>query len=205
MPDLIAFAKGVNSGYVPVGGVVINEAIAADFDETVFPGGLTYSGHPLAAASIVASIDAMEEEGIVANAKRIGDDVLAPALAELAEKHPVIGEVRGTGVFWALELVSDPATRAPLARRPDRPGQGGVREARADPVRGRQPHPRGAALRGHRRRGGPGAAHLRRSTHPARRGAVTMTDLPVLDHYIGGTTTPGSGERTGTRLRPGDR
>ena len=114
VPDLIAFAKGVNSGYVPVGGVVINEAIAADFDETVFPGGLTYSGHPLAAASIVASIDAMETEGIVANAKRIGDDVLGPALAELAEKHQVIGEVRGTGVFWALELVSDPDTRAPL-------------------------------------------------------------------------------------------
>jgi taurine---2-oxoglutarate transaminase len=114
VPDLIAFAKGVNSGYVPVGGVVINEAIAADFDETVFPGGLTYSGHPLAAASIVGSIDAMESEGVVENARRIGTDVLAPALADLAAKHPVIGEVRGTGVFWALELVADPATRAPL-------------------------------------------------------------------------------------------
>jgi taurine--2-oxoglutarate transaminase len=114
VPDLIAFAKGVNSGYVPIGGVVINDAIAADFDETVFPGGLTYSGHPLGAATIVASIDAMEEEGIIANAKRIGADVLAPGLAELAEKHRVVGEVRGTGVFWALELVADPETRAPL-------------------------------------------------------------------------------------------
>ena len=55
-PDLITFAKGVNAGYVPVGGVIISEEISATFDERVFPGGLTYSGHPLAAASIVASI-----------------------------------------------------------------------------------------------------------------------------------------------------
>jgi len=113
-PDLITFAKGVNSGYVPVGGVIISDEIAADFDDTVFPGGLTYSGHPLAAASIVAALDAMAGEGIVANAKRIGAEVLGPGLRELAEKHPVIGEVRGAGVFWAMELVADRDSRAPL-------------------------------------------------------------------------------------------
>ncbi len=106
-PDLITFAKGSNSGYVPVGGVIISDAIAATFDERVFPGGLTYSGHPLAAASIVASIDAMTEEGIVENAARIGEDVLGPGLRELADRHPVIGEVRGLGVFWALDLVTN--------------------------------------------------------------------------------------------------
>ena len=114
-PDLIVFAKGSNSGYVPVGGVIISADIAATFDDRVFPGGLTYSGHPLAAASIVASIDAMTEEGIVDNAKRIGNDVLGPGLRDLAERHPVIGEVRGLGVFWALDLVSDRATKEPLA------------------------------------------------------------------------------------------
>jgi taurine--2-oxoglutarate transaminase len=114
-PDLIAFAKGSNSGYVPVGGVVISDAIAATFADRVFPGGLTYSGHPLAAASIVASIDAMKEEGIVEHAARIGETVLGPGLRELAERHPVIGEVRGLGVFWALDLVSDRATREMLA------------------------------------------------------------------------------------------
>jgi taurine--2-oxoglutarate transaminase len=114
-PDLITFAKGSNSGYVPVGGVIISDEIAATFDDRVFPGGLTYSGHPLACASIVASIDAMKEEGIVENAKRIGEDVLGPGLRELAERHPVIGEVRGLGVFWALDLVTDRATREPLA------------------------------------------------------------------------------------------
>ena len=114
-PDLITFAKGSNSGYVPVGGVIISDEIAATFDDRVFPGGLTYSGHPLACASIVASIDAMKEEGIVENAKHIGDDILGPGLRELAERHPVIGEVRGLGVFWALDLVTDRATREPLA------------------------------------------------------------------------------------------
>ncbi|KRB38502.1 aspartate aminotransferase family protein [Microbacterium sp. Root180] len=114
VPDLITFAKGVNSGYVPVGGVIISDAISATFDDRVFPGGLTYSGHPLAAASIIASIDAMEDEGIVENARRIGDDVIGPALAGLAEKHRLIGEVRGEGVFWAIELVSDRATREPV-------------------------------------------------------------------------------------------
>jgi taurine--2-oxoglutarate transaminase len=114
VPDLITFAKGVNSGYVPVGGVIIGDHIAADFDDTVFPGGLTYSGHPLAAASIVATLDAMAEEGIVENAAMIGRDHIGPALEKLAEKHELIGEVRGTGVFWAVELVIDRDTREPV-------------------------------------------------------------------------------------------
>ncbi len=113
-PDLITFAKGVNSGYVPTGGVIISDAIASTFDTTVFPGGLTYSGHPLAMASIVAALDAMADEDIVGNAARIGRDALEPGLAELAAKHPIIGEVRGLGVFWALELVADPVTREPV-------------------------------------------------------------------------------------------
>ena len=115
VPDLITFAKGANSGYVPVGGVIISDEIAATFGERVFPGGLTYSGHPLACASIVASIDAMKDEGVLENAARIGADVLGPGLRELAARHPVIGEVRGLAVFWALDLVSDRATRAMLA------------------------------------------------------------------------------------------
>jgi len=114
-PDLSVFAKGSNSGYVPVGGVIISAEIAATFDERVFPGGLTYSGHPLAAASIVASIDAMKEEKIIENAASIGENVLGPGLRELAEKHPVIGDVRGLGVFWALDLVTNRETREPLA------------------------------------------------------------------------------------------
>jgi taurine---2-oxoglutarate transaminase len=114
-PDLIVFAKGSNSGYVPAGGVIISDPIAATFDERVFPGGLTYSGHPLAMASIVATIDAMKDEDIIGNAVRIGEHVLGPGLRALAERHPVIGEVRGTAVFWALDLVTNRETREMLA------------------------------------------------------------------------------------------
>ena len=113
-PDLVTFAKGVNSGYVPVGGVILSDEVAATFDERVFPGGLTYSGHPLAMASIVATLTAMEADGVVEHAARIGADVLGPGLAALADRHPVVGEVRGLGVFWALELVADRTTREPL-------------------------------------------------------------------------------------------
>jgi taurine--2-oxoglutarate transaminase len=113
-PDLITFAKGVNSGYVPLGGVLISDEIAATFDDRAYPGGLTYSGHPLACASAVASMTIMREERIIEHARDLGTDVIGPALAKLAENHPSIGEVRGLGVFWALELVRDRETREPL-------------------------------------------------------------------------------------------
>lgn len=113
-PDLITFAKGVNSGYVPLGGVIISDPIAHAFDDRVFPGGLTYSGHPLAAASAVATIEAMADEKIVENAARVGAEVLGPRLHEIATRHAVVGEVRGRGVFWAVELVADRETREPL-------------------------------------------------------------------------------------------
>ena len=114
VPDLITFAKGVNSGYVPAGGVVVSEEIAATFEDRVFPGGLTYSGHPLAMASIVATLRAMADEGVVEHAAQIGRDLLGPGLLELADRHPSVGEVRGLGVFWALELVADRTSRVPV-------------------------------------------------------------------------------------------
>lgn len=113
-PDLITFAKGVNSGYVPAGGVLISERICEFFDTRYFPGGLTYSGHPLAMAAIVATLDAMHEEGVVENARQVGEEVLGPGLKALADRHAVIGEARGIGLFWALELVEDRQRRTPL-------------------------------------------------------------------------------------------
>ncbi|MGW1670230.1 aminotransferase class III-fold pyridoxal phosphate-dependent enzyme [Streptomyces sp. NPDC002324] len=114
VPDLMTFAKGVNSGYVPLGGVAISPAIAETFARRPYPGGLTYSGHPLACAAAVATINVMEEEGVVTNAATVGGSVVEPALRELAERHPCVGEVRGTGMFWALELVKSKETREPL-------------------------------------------------------------------------------------------
>jgi taurine--2-oxoglutarate transaminase len=113
-PDLITFAKGVNSGYVPLGGVIISSAIHDTFRNLTFPGGLTYSGHPLACAAAVATIEAMRDEGIIEHAAWLGANVLGPGLRELAERHPSVGEARGIGAFWALELVKNPETREPL-------------------------------------------------------------------------------------------
>jgi len=113
-PDLITFAKGSNSGYLPIGGVIISRRIADAWKDRVFPGGLTYSGHPLAAASVVASIGIFKEEKIVENARKLGADVIGPELARIMARHPSVGEVRGLGVFWAIELVRNRKTREPL-------------------------------------------------------------------------------------------
>jgi taurine---2-oxoglutarate transaminase len=114
VPDLICFAKGVNSGYLPLGGVIISDAIAATFADKVFPGGLTYSGHVLACASAVASINIFKEEGIIEHSRWLGDAVIGPELRKLAEHHPSVGDVRGLGTFWALDLVRNRETREPL-------------------------------------------------------------------------------------------
>ena len=113
-PDLMTFAKGVNSGYVPLGGVAISGAVAETFGKRPYPGGLTYSGHPLACAAAVATIGVMEDEKVVEHAAHIGETVLGPGLRELAERHPSVGEVRGMGAFWALDLVRNKETREPL-------------------------------------------------------------------------------------------
>ncbi|MGB8404316.1 MAG: aspartate aminotransferase family protein [Mycobacterium sp.] len=115
VPDLLTFAKGVNSGYVPLGGVAISPQIYQTFADRPYPGGLTYSGHPLACAAAVATIEAMRDETMVDNAARTGADIIGPTLREFAIRHRSVGEVRGTGVFWAIELVADQATREPLA------------------------------------------------------------------------------------------
>ncbi len=113
-PDLLTFAKGVNSGYVPLGGVLISDAVADTFAERPYPGGLTYSGHPLACATAVASIGIFERDDVVGRSRSLGDDVITPALDQIAARHPSVGEVRGMGCFFAIELVRDPITREPL-------------------------------------------------------------------------------------------
>jgi taurine--2-oxoglutarate transaminase len=113
VPDILTVAKGINSGYVPIGAMIVSEPIADWVRDKYFAGGLTYSGHPLACASAVASIEAFREEGIVEHAAEMGE-VFRTELDGLAERHPCIGEVRGLGCFWGLELVKDRETREPL-------------------------------------------------------------------------------------------
>jgi taurine--2-oxoglutarate transaminase len=113
VPDVLTVAKGINSGYVPLGAMVVNEKLRDWVRDKPFAGGLTYSGHPLACASGVASIGIFREEAIVENSAEQGR-YLADTLRSLQERHPSIGDVRGLGLFWGLELVRDRATREPL-------------------------------------------------------------------------------------------
>lgn len=114
-PDLVSFAKGVNSGYVPLGGVILSDEVAATFDERPLPGGLTYSGHALATASAVAAMTIMREEGIVEHAAQVGERSLGPAARGLLDHGELVGDVRGLGVFWVAELVADRETKEPAA------------------------------------------------------------------------------------------
>jgi taurine--2-oxoglutarate transaminase len=113
VPDIITLAKGINSGYVPLGAMVVSEPIADWVRDKYFAGGLTYSGHVLACSAAIASIEAFREEGIVENSAAMGE-VLAEELPRLAGRHPSIGEVRGKGLFWGVELVRDRESREPL-------------------------------------------------------------------------------------------
>jgi taurine---2-oxoglutarate transaminase len=113
VPDIITTAKGINSGYVPLGAMTVRPWLYERIEDRLFAGGLTYSGHPLACAVAVASIEAFREEGIVENAAAQGA-YLADELPRLQERHPSIGDVRGLGLFWGLELVKDRETREPL-------------------------------------------------------------------------------------------
>jgi taurine--2-oxoglutarate transaminase len=113
VPDILTVAKGINSGYVPLGATIVRKPISDWVRDKYFAGGLTYSGHPLACASAVASIEAFKEEGVVENSAEMGG-VFAEKLRELQDKHPSIGEVRGLGCFWGIELVKNRETREPL-------------------------------------------------------------------------------------------
>ncbi|TML73245.1 MAG: aminotransferase class III-fold pyridoxal phosphate-dependent enzyme [Actinobacteria bacterium] len=113
VPDILTVAKGINSGYVPLGAMIIGPRLREWVRGKYFPGGLTYAGHPLACASAVASIEAFREEGVVENAAEAGS-YLGDGLRGLAAAHPSIGEVRGLGCFWGVELVKSRETREML-------------------------------------------------------------------------------------------
>lgn len=112
-PDILTAAKGINSGYVPLGTMSVSADIADWLNDTPLPGGLTYAGHPLACASGVAAIRVMREENTLAHATAMGS-MMRTELAQLAEKHPSIGDIRGLGLFNGIELVKDRETREML-------------------------------------------------------------------------------------------
>lgn len=114
VPDIMTMAKGLTSGYAPLGAVAMKDEIAATFDDRVFQGGLTYNGHPVSSAAAIANIQVMKQDNLVEKSKQTGK-VMAEMLAELVERHPSVGEVRSIGLFGAIELVKNKATREPMA------------------------------------------------------------------------------------------
>jgi len=113
VPDIITIAKGCTSAYMPLGGVMVRESIAAYFDDAVLGCGHTYSGHPLAVATALAVLDVYRDEGLFARALEV-ERWLREGLDDLARRVALIGDVRGAGAMFALELVRDRATREPL-------------------------------------------------------------------------------------------
>lgn len=111
-PDLLTMAKGLTGGYAPGGAVIVSDRIARHFDDHVLQCGLTAYAHPLTCAAIVTTIETLRDEGLVAQAAARGT-WLGQRLAELARARPFVGEVRGLGMLWALELVV-PGSREPL-------------------------------------------------------------------------------------------
>ena len=125
VPDVMILAKGLTSGHVPMGAVIVSQSIADHFEERYLPLGLTYSAHTLAAAAGVATIRAYQEDGLIENAKRMGQ-VLGQGLEALKEKHASVGDVRYIGLFSVIELVKDKATKEHLAPWNAKPEELGV-------------------------------------------------------------------------------
>ncbi len=120
-PDIVTFAKGVTCGYIQLGGVCVSKEIAAYFDDHVLSCGLTYNGHPLACAAGVACVNYYIEHDIAGHVTEVGK-VLGELLEEMKAKHPCVGDVRYIGLFSAVELVKDKATRealVPYGKDPD--------------------------------------------------------------------------------------
>jgi taurine--2-oxoglutarate transaminase len=113
VPDMITMAKGITSGYVPLGAVHVSERIARHFDDTMLWCGLTYSAHPLACAAAVATLKVYEEDDLITNASQLGD-YLGRKLEALKIEHPSVGDVRYIGLFSVIELVNDKETKQPL-------------------------------------------------------------------------------------------
>lgn len=112
-PDVITFAKGVTSAYVPLGGVALRESLAAYFDDRALPSGHTFSGHPLAMAAGVATLQAYADERLFERALEI-EGWLRTRFDALQRRHRIVGETRGVGAFFGIELVADRESRTPL-------------------------------------------------------------------------------------------
>lgn len=122
VPDMITVAKGFTSAYLPLGAVIMSERIAGFFEDHTFWGGLTYSGHPMSCAAAIAVIQVYRQEKLLENAREM-EAVVAQGLLDLRNRHPCVGDIRGLGLFWVIELVRDRQSREPLVPWNARPAE----------------------------------------------------------------------------------
>ncbi len=113
-PDILCMAKGLTSGYIPLGGIVVTDDIAQRYDDRFLPLGLTYSAHPLACAAALKVIEIYEDEELVQRAERMGQ-YIDYKMTEMMSKHPSIGDWRNTGLLGCIELVKNRESREPMA------------------------------------------------------------------------------------------
>jgi taurine--2-oxoglutarate transaminase len=113
VPDIITMAKGLTSGYLPLGAVAVSSPIAVYFEDRMLYMGLTYFGHPMSCAAAIATLNVYQEENLIENSRRLGE-VLGASLDVIKAKHPSVGDVRSIGLFAVIELVKDRSSREPL-------------------------------------------------------------------------------------------
>ena len=124
-PDIMVMAKGLTSGYLPLGGMIVSDTIAAAFDERVLPLGLTYSAHPVSCAAALAVLDIYEKEDLINRAAKTGQ-YIDRKVEELKQKHPSIGDFRNTGMLGCIELVKNRETKEPMAPWNAKPSELGI-------------------------------------------------------------------------------
>jgi taurine--2-oxoglutarate transaminase len=131
VPDMITFAKGVSSAYIPLGGIIMKESLAKTFDDRPLPSGHTYAGHPLTIAAGLAAVRAYREDKIFEGVPALGGWI-REGLAAIAKKHAIVGDVRGIGAFYAVEFVKDRTTKEPLVPWHGKGGLGVMKNLYAD-------------------------------------------------------------------------
>ena len=114
VPDMIATAKGITSGYLPLGALIISDKIAEQYNDNTLYLGLTYSAHPVSCAASLEVLKIYEDEGLIANSATVGK-YIDQKIKILKQKHPSIGDWRNTGLLGCLELVKNQQTKEPMA------------------------------------------------------------------------------------------
>jgi taurine--2-oxoglutarate transaminase len=122
-PDIMAMAKGLSGAYAPLGATIVTDEIAEHFEENMLCHGHTYAGHPVACAAGLAAVKTYQDDGLIEHASEVGS-YLGERLSDLSDEHPSVGDIRGVGLFWGIEVTKDSTSRIPFGERKDKISKG---------------------------------------------------------------------------------